>query len=1399
MTQKNVRNMKLAVSALTLCLVAQQSLTSQASAGMITGIAPEIVNGNKVYNIPASVANGDIGFRLYSNFKLNPNEIANLIFMAESNGKDISKFVNLVDNTIDIQGLVNAVGRDGRFNNGNVMFVSPKGMVVGASGVLNVGSLTILTPDQNKYDRFKTDYDIRGDLSDLYSEGTGTVTIDGKVIARNAVDIRAANVNINNTIMSGVRNSDVFDKASQAENLFNSLVNTDNLKAGNSFANDNGSIKITSYSGDGGVTIAQGSTLKNFGAGNIEVLSKGSKGIIADGDIKNPNGNTLLTTTAGTINVNGNVINQNGNITADSANGIIVAQAGKIQNTTGNTSLLNTGTTGIEVKGEVTNNDGDLLFDNSATGGINIDGRVNSVGNADIINKNGNLNINNGARVNHKSTAGNHLNITNSGNKLYIDGEVYSENGNVNINNTGDGGLHVDKNAIITSAVVGNPHPTLEINNPALNISNNSAASLDIDGTLTADGSYYQIKNSGAGALNINEGANVNGYISKESYIINDGDGGLNIAGNVYTNNGSNSTKVLDAGLTIENNNAQSGIVLAPTGNINSENSNHTSISNSGEKGIVIQGKINQNINNFAKPSRETLKISNTGKDGILIASNGRVNNTSATKITNTGENGINVKGLIKTNGLNVENSNSNVVIGDSTENDYYITSSGDVNINVDNGNIYNYGVVKTLIKTTNGANLTMNVKEGAIGKNVGTCLNGMCTGIGGADARDLTKSVNVEVDGLISAYSTGDGIFENSGNKSLINIASLNHDMNINEISADGRVILLADDKDNKGANPYNILNKAVDSNKPNIKGQSISVIASGSIGEKDNKVTFIQTESEFDDKVLDSADFSYTKPKNSGGVDMLAIKDINVKGLDNEDGSKNDTHVCAMISREGSIDAEFSGDTYIGQITAENRIDIVNRGKNIYIENLGSAPSYYPEPGDYYGNKDNITPDRVTVTALDLGTSWPDNPADSTVIIKNGQIAGDGKGRPSKDQDLTITADNAYVGGYYFNMGKDRMPGHSTVTPDNRTNPITNPDSETTPSIRAEAVRPYDVTDIGQDADDRNYYYGSDEGEDNPNGTGSDQGDDPNYDGKDNPSKDDPDGPKDDDNLVIPPAPGDDDDDDDGPNPPQPGDDDDDDDDGPNPPQPGDDDDDDDDDDGPNPPQPGDDDDDDDDGPNPPQPGDDDDDDDDGPNPPQPGDDDDDDDDGPNPPQPGDDDDDDDDGPNPPQPGDDDDDDDGPNPPQPGDDDDDNNGGNLNPSNKVDEDAAKLTWKKEYNDYMSVIDKRQYMRFNINNAGVPVAFEGTDKISSLVDISRGGIAVRHNSSLKVGDVIPVHISYGDIDINTNVKVVMATDNRAGAEFVDLDTATANRILYLNLLLEERQMLTLSGQDNQI
>ena len=100
--------------------------------------------------------------------------------------------------------------------------------------------------------------------------------------------------------------------------------------------------------------------------------------------------------------------------------------------------------------------------------------------------------------------------------------------------------------------------------------------------------------------------------------------------------------------------------------------------------------------------------------------------------------------------------------------------------------------------------------------------------------------------------------------------------------------------------------------------------------------------------------------------------------------------------------------------------------------------------------------------------------------------------------------------------------------------------------------------------------------------------------------------------------------------------------------------------------------------------------------------------------------------------------------------------------------------------------IDKRQYMRFNVAGNKNTVSLQPNGKISGIVDISRGGVAVKHNHSLKVGEVVPVQISYGDLDINANIKIVTATDVRAGAMFVDLDQATANKLLYMNILMQD-------------
>ena len=90
MTQKNAGNIKYLLSALTLCLVAQQSITSQASASMITGVKPEDVGGHNQYNITPEGLMGDkdIGFKTYGHFTLDEGDIANLIF--NYYGKDVS-------------------------------------------------------------------------------------------------------------------------------------------------------------------------------------------------------------------------------------------------------------------------------------------------------------------------------------------------------------------------------------------------------------------------------------------------------------------------------------------------------------------------------------------------------------------------------------------------------------------------------------------------------------------------------------------------------------------------------------------------------------------------------------------------------------------------------------------------------------------------------------------------------------------------------------------------------------------------------------------------------------------------------------------------------------------------------------------------------------------------------------------------------------------------------------------------------------------------------------------------------------------------------------------------------------------------------------------------------------
>ena len=101
-------------------------------ASEISNVTPTGPTGN-VYKIEGQKFSGQTQFRNYDKFNLSKGDIANLMY------KDGYKyFVNLVKNQVNINGIVNTM-KDNNFYNGHAIFVSPNGIVVGASGILAGG------------------------------------------------------------------------------------------------------------------------------------------------------------------------------------------------------------------------------------------------------------------------------------------------------------------------------------------------------------------------------------------------------------------------------------------------------------------------------------------------------------------------------------------------------------------------------------------------------------------------------------------------------------------------------------------------------------------------------------------------------------------------------------------------------------------------------------------------------------------------------------------------------------------------------------------------------------------------------------------------------------------------------------------------------------------------------------------------------------------------------------------------------------------------------------------------------------------------------------------------------------------------------------------------------------
>lgn len=176
-------------------------------------------NNNGVIDIWADRVVDNTAVNVFNKFNLSANEIANMYFNTKGNkNPDKDNLVNFVNSRIDINGTVNAI--QNKQIGGNLFFLSKDGMAVGKSGVINTGSLYVMTPTADFMDSITTvggtadagtAEENLAHITNITTDAnawqaipvntSGTITVLGQVNATNEVQMRAAKIAVgkNNT------------------------------------------------------------------------------------------------------------------------------------------------------------------------------------------------------------------------------------------------------------------------------------------------------------------------------------------------------------------------------------------------------------------------------------------------------------------------------------------------------------------------------------------------------------------------------------------------------------------------------------------------------------------------------------------------------------------------------------------------------------------------------------------------------------------------------------------------------------------------------------------------------------------------------------------------------------------------------------------------------------------------------------------------------------------------------------------------------------------------------------------------------------------------------------------------------------------------------------------------
>ena len=437
----------------------------------------------------------------------------------------MNKFVNIVNNPVTINGILNTV-KNGNFYNGNAIFITNGGFTIGASGVINVGSLNVYTtnklPDINELSSM-VDSSLENNIDSFKTHMAHPITINGKILAFEDVNLygKSLTTSENSVILTGfnpkesttiptqydIATKNIASQARSAANIrISDIINTGNAKElSNNYTFSSSKGKITIVSKDNVNIQGKIACGKDFNIeSNNEIILSGPILVKNNINIDNDSKSSLVIRNEVTIFDNGNFnINKKNGKTHIQSNSIININKGNltiIQEDT-NVDKLSELSNSLQINGKVILNDGDVLITHDSPKSMRIDSNTIIANNFTINNFNS-------------------LNIHTYSPEIFISSIIYTKN-DLNILNSSSSKIFLDNNGILNA------------NN--INIYNGyyykDSGSVHLQGTILANNNL-NITNNGVGQLIIDQNAYIESTNGNTNILGKRGSGSFNIKSN---------------------------------------------------------------------------------------------------------------------------------------------------------------------------------------------------------------------------------------------------------------------------------------------------------------------------------------------------------------------------------------------------------------------------------------------------------------------------------------------------------------------------------------------------------------------------------------------------------------------------------------------------------------------------------------------------------------------------------------------------------------------------------------------------------------------------------------------------------------------------------------------------